>query len=171
MPRGSRVSPVAGSLGEVRGVSGAPPAGSRRGIRSLLFGGAGGGSSTADLGLLLFRTFVGLTLAFGHGIGKLPPSARFLAGVEEMGFPLPVLFGWAAALSESMGGLLLALGLLTRPAALLVGITMAVAAFLGEAGNPFRERELALLFGTAAVMFLLAGAGRYSVDSWIGDHK
>ena len=135
-----------------------------RQVRWFLFGGAGGGSSAADLGLLLLRVFVGLSLAFAHGLGKLPPSERFLGGVAEMGFPLPVLFGWAAALSEFAGGILLALGLLTRPAALFVGITMAVAAFIREAGSPFGERELALLYGAAVVMLLLTGAGRYSID-------
>lgn len=141
-----------------------------REVRWFLFGGAGGGSSTSDLGLLLLRVFVGLTLAFGHGIGKLPPSERFLAGVAEMGFPLPILFGWAAALSEFAGGVLLALGLLTRPAALFVGITMAVAAFIRQAGDPFAERELALLFGAVAVMLLLTGAGQYSIDARLRGH-
>ena len=135
-----------------------------RQVRWFLFGGAGGGSSTADLGLLLLRVFAGLSLAFAHGLGKLPPSERFLAGVAEMGFPLPALFGWAAALAEFAGGILLALGLLTRPAALFVGITIAVAAFIRHAGSPFGERELALLYGTAAVMLLLTGAGRYAID-------
>ncbi len=136
-----------------------------RQVRWFLFGGAGGGSATADLGLLFLRVFVGLSLALAHGLGKLPPSERFLAGVAEMGFPLPVLFGWAAALSEFAGGILLALGLLTRPAAFFVAITMAVAAFIRQAGDPFGERELALLYGTAAVMLLLTGAGRYAIDA------
>jgi putative oxidoreductase len=136
-----------------------------RQVRWFFFGGAGGGSATADLGLLLLRVFAGLSLAFAHGLGKLPPSARFLAGVEEMDFPLPLFFGWAAALSEFAGGLLLVLGLLTRPAAVFVGITMAVAAFIRQAGDPFGERELALLYGTVAVMLLLTGAGQYAIDA------
>jgi len=136
-----------------------------RGLRSILFGGAGGGSATADLGLLVLRLFAGLALAFGHGLGKLPPSARFLAGVEEMGFPAPLLFGWAAALSEFAGGILIAVGLLTRPAAFFVCVTMAVAAFIRQAGDPFNERELALLFGACAVALLLTGAGRFSADA------
>lgn len=82
-----------------------------------------------------------------------------------MGFPLPALFAWAAALSELGGGLLLAIGLLTRPAALTVLITMLVAAFVRNAGAPFGDRELALLYGIAALLFLLAGAGRYSLDA------
>jgi putative oxidoreductase len=130
-----------------------------------LVSGAGGGSRTADLGLLIFRLFVGLALAFAHGIGKLPPSPRFIGGVQEMGFSLPIVFAWAAALSEFAGGLLIALGLLTRPAAMFVGITMSVAAFVGEAGNPFGDRELALLYGAGAVLLLLMGAGRHSLDA------
>lgn len=143
-----------------------------RQLRGVLFGGDGGSSATADLGLLLVRIFAGLALAFAHGVGKLPPSEPFLAGVAEMGFPLPVLFGWAAALAEFAGGILIALGLLTRPAALFVAITMAVAAFIRQAGAPFGERELALLYGTVAVTLLLTGAGRYSIDARLrGSHQ
>lgn len=135
-----------------------------RQVRRFLLGGAGGGSATADRGLLLLRVFAGLSLALAHGLGKLPPSERFLAGVTEMGCPLPALFGWAAALSEFAGRIFIAFGLLTRPAALFVAITMGVAAFIRQAGGPFGERELALLYGAAAVMLLLTGAGRYSID-------
>lgn len=142
-----------------------------RQVRRFLLGGAGGSSATADLGVLILRVFAGLALAFGHGLGKLPPSARFLAGVEDMGFPAPVFFGWAAAISELGGGILISLGLLTRPAAFFVTITMAVAAFIRQAGDPFGERELALLYGTIAVMLLLTGPGRYSIDARLrGSH-
>lgn len=117
-----------------------------------------------DLGLLVLRVFAGLSLALAHGVGKLPPSERFLAGVVEMGFPFPTFFAWAAGFSETFGGLLLALGLLTRPAALSILATMGVAAFVRQAGDPFLERELAFLYGAVAVHFLLAGPGRLSVD-------
>ncbi len=43
-----------------------------RQVRRFLFGGGGGGSVTADLGLLILRVFTGLSLTFAHGIGKLP---------------------------------------------------------------------------------------------------
>lgn len=134
-------------------------------LRRFLFGGEDSSSATADLGLLLLRIFAGLFLALAHGVGKLPPSEPFLAGVGEMGFPLPVFFGWAAALAEFAGGILIAVGLLTRPAALFVTITMAVAAFIRQAGQPFGDRELALLYGTIAVTLLFTGAGRYSIDA------
>jgi len=136
-------------------------------IRPFVLGGGGAATRAGDLGLLLFRVFVGLALAFGHGIGKLPPSERFLAGVVEMGFPAAPLFAWAAGLSEFVGGLLIAAGLLTRPAAFFAAITMCVAAFIRQAGDPFSEIEKALLFLAAMVLLMLVGAGRYSVDAWL----
>ena len=136
-------------------------------IRGLFFGGAGGASALSDAGLLLFRLFVGLALAWGHGINKLPPSAGFTAGVVEMGFPAPLVFAWAAAIAEFVGGHLIALGLLTRPAALSAAATMCVAAFIRQAGDPFADIEKALLFLAAAVLLMLTGAGRYSLDAMV----
>lgn len=129
--------------------------------------GAADRPTSADAGLLCLRVFAGLSLALAHGLGKLPPSERFLAGVVEMGFPLPWLFAWAAGLSESLGGLLLALGLLTRPSAFFILATMSVAAFVRQAGDPFLERELAFLYAVVAIHFLLTGPGRLSLDHWI----
>ena len=118
-----------------------------------------------DVGLLVLRVFTGLALAFAHGINKLPPTERFVAGVVEMGFPAPLLFAWASGIAEFGGGLLLAAGLLTRPAALLIAINMFVAAFVRQAGDPFKEVELAYLFLAVAVLYLVAGPGRLSLDA------
>lgn len=119
----------------------------------------------ADLGMALLRVFAGVALALSHGLGKLPPSERFIAGVAELGFPAAPLFAWSAGLAETAGGLLLAVGLLTRPAAFFVFFTMMVAALGRHAGDPFGERELPLLFGFVALQFLLAGPGRLSLDA------
>lgn len=117
-----------------------------------------------DIGLLILRVSFGLALALTHGLGKLPPSARFIAGVEEMGFPLPALFAWAAGFAEFGGGILLALGLLTRPAALLIAVNMFVAVFIRQAGDPFGERELAAAYMIVAVCLLFTGSGRFGLD-------
>ena len=117
-----------------------------------------------DLGLLVFRLFVGFAMAFAHGINKLPPSEAFTAGVADLGFPLPVLFAWAAALSEVVGGLLIATGFFTRYAAFFLGITMAVAAFGRHATDPFKAKEVALLYFVSCVLLIFAGAGRFSLD-------
>jgi putative oxidoreductase len=67
-------------------------------------------------------------------------------------------------LSEFVGGLLLALGLLTRPAATFVLITLTVAAVDIHSGDPFAKRELALAYAVVALSLMLGGGGRYSLD-------
>lgn len=125
----------------------------------------GGQATSLDAGLLVLRVFAGLSLALAHGVGKLPPSESFVSGVAEMGFPMPVVFAWAAGFSETVGGLLLVLGFLTRPAAFFILMTMLVATFLRQAGDPYLERELSLLFGFVAILYLLGGPGRLSLDA------
>lgn len=137
-------------------------------VRNILFGST---ETRADLGLLVLRVGFGLTLAFGHGLGKLPPSDGFVANTASLGFPLPVLFAWAAALSEFAGGLLVAVGLLTRPAALFVAITMSVAFFVQHGADPFSDKELAFVFLIWAVGMLLTGPGRYSVDARLAPQR
>lgn len=128
-------------------------------------------SSGRDIGAGLLRAFAGLALAFAHGIDKMPPTQDFIGVVAELGVPSPVAFAWAAGIAELVGGILLAIGLLTRPAAIVIAITMLVAAFLGEAGNPFSDREPPLLFAAIAIYFVLAGPGRYSVDGWLAARR
>ena len=147
----------------LRAVNTGPPAGTAEHHRFVALQRRG-----TDAGLLALRLFAGPALAFAHGINKLPPSERFLAGVVEMGFPMPLLFAWAAGLAEFGGGLLLAIGLLTRPAAFFILVTMFVAAFIRQAGDPFGEREPAMLFGAIALLYLIAGPGRFSLDAQLG---
>lgn len=117
-----------------------------------------------DLGLLVFRLFIGLSMALAHGFGKLPPNDQLVGGVEGMGFPLPLVFAWGAALSEFLGGLFIAMGLYTRYASAFLGFTMAVAAFIAHANDPFGTKEMALIYLVSCVLFLLGGAGKYSLD-------
>jgi putative oxidoreductase len=144
---------------------------------------------TRDLGLLILR-LAGLYLAIGHGWGKVlglaSGESRFIEGVANMGFPVPIVFAWAAALSELVGGTAMALGLFTRWAAAFAAATMFVAAFvrhraasqllswIGIApatedqlkgwGNP----ELATLFLLVCVAVALLGPGRFSIDARLG---
>jgi len=137
------------------------------GIPGILFSGSRPASAAANLGLLLLRLYAGLALALAHGWGKLPPSEKFVEGVKDLGFPAPAISAWMAGLSEFGGGILLALGLMTRPAALAVGFTMGVAGFLRHAQDPFRVKELAFAYLAVAVLYLFAGAGSFSIDAMI----
>ena len=136
-------------------------------FRQILFGGTVLTGWAANAGLFALRVAAGLGLAFGHGLGKVPPSERFIGGVIEMGFPAPALFAWAAGLSELAGGLLLALGLATRPSSFFILCTMLVALLIRHAADPFGNKEKALLYAAIALLFLMIGAGKYSVDALV----
>ncbi len=134
-------------------------------MKELMFGGARLNSLVGDFGLLILRGFAGISLALAHGLGKLPPSPQFMSGVEKMGMPGEA--AWLSAFAEVFGGLALAAGLLTRPAALLIAINLSVAGFMRHALDPYARKELSFLFLAVAVMFLLVGAGRFSLDRLI----
>lgn len=140
-------------------------------FKKLLFGGAAVGTPLANLGLLILRVYTGLILASQHGIYKIPPSDKFVQGVNEIGFPIPGLFAWAAGCAEFLGGILLAIGLFTRPAALFILITMLTAVFGRHALDPFSDKELALSYGFIALCFLLLGSGRYGIDDMFQSRK
>ena len=136
-------------------------------LLKLIFSGENITSKAVNGGMLLLRVFAGLALAFGHGIKKFPPSERFIEGVGNMGFPMPGFFAWSASISEMIGGLLLAVGLATRPSAFFITITVLVAAFIRHADDPFSSKEKGLLFAFIGILYVCAGAGKYSLDALI----
>ena len=144
-------------------------------LKSILFGGTGTTTILGDAALALLRLGIGLMMAFGHGMSKLfqpghfGPTEQFVQGVSKMGFPAPTFFAWCSALAEFIGGLLVAIGLLTRPAAAVLAINMAVAAFITHLHAPVvasqgASKESALLYLLPALVLLAIGAGRYSFD-------
>ena len=140
---------------------------------------------TLDFALLVLR-LAGIGIAVFHGWGKLSRllggDTRFADGLAQMGLPAPVVLAWAAALSETVGGTLVALGLFTRVAASFCAATLLVAAFvrhhafdqlfirlglmevpperITQWGNP----ELALVYLIVFLALALAGAGALSID-------
>jgi putative oxidoreductase len=78
-----------------------------------------------------------------------------------------MVFAWSAGIAEFFGGILLALGLFTRPNAFFLSLTMFVAFFMRHGGDPFAQKEKALLFLITFLFFLIAGASRPSLDELI----
>lgn len=136
-------------------------------LKQILFGGESGLSFAANAGTALLRIFAGVSLAAAHGLGKVSAPEQIIAGAEKLGFPAPFLFGWAAALTEFLGGAFLALGLFTRISSFFIAFTMAVAAFVQHLNDPFQKKELALLYLFIALCFLLKGASDWSIDAFL----
>jgi putative oxidoreductase len=123
-------------------------------------------SCFTSLGLLWLRVLMGVGIAY-HGYGKVFGGImpQMVEGVTKMGAPFPVLFAWAAALSEFLGGILIALGLATRVSALFVMITMSVAGFIVHKADPWNVKELAFAYWTIAGALILTGPGSLSLDT------
>ena len=124
-------------------------------------------TTLGDLGLLSTRVFFGLSMALAHGINKLPASEKWIQKVESLGFMCPELFAWSAGLAEFVGGILIALGLCTRGAALSLLCTMLVAVFIAHGGDPYSKMESGLCYGMVSLLLVTLGPGRYSVDRLI----
>ncbi len=136
-------------------------------LKKVLFGGESGMSAAANLGLTLLRVFAGLAMAFGHGLGKLPPGQGLIDRTAQMGFPAPGAFAWAAALSEFLGGIFLALGLFTRVSGVFIAAVMLTALLGVHAADPFAQQEKSFLFLFIAIAFLIKGSGDWSIDAFL----
>lgn len=84
-------------------------------------------------------------------------------------FPDYLGIGSAANLSlvifaEFGCGLLVFFGFGTRIAIIPIAITMAVAYFVAHAHDPFKDKQIALLYLLLCTVVFLLGSGKYSLD-------
>lgn len=107
-------------------------------------------------------------MLIGHGYGKFN---RVLSGDMQFGDPLGLGPGTSlvlAAFAEFVCSIAVVLGLLTRAAVIPLIITMATAALIVHANDPFAKQELPLLYLSSYVLLLLTGPGKLSLDALIG---
>lgn len=127
-------------------------------------------SKYQDVALLLARIGIGLSFVILHGWGKITggPDRWKSVGtaIKNLGIDFqPVFWGFMAAVAEGVGGVLIVLGLFFRPAAALIIITMFVAAVKHiTAGDPLSRIAHPIELGLVMILFLVIGAGRYSLD-------
>jgi putative oxidoreductase len=142
--------------------------------RLMLPGLAGLYESLAPYSYSFMRVCVGAMLV-PHGYAKL-----FNGGVAGLangyfakwGLAAPLAWAYWIALLEFVGGILLAVGFLTRPVALLVVVEMAVAVITVHLPNGFfwtaKGYEYPLLWGLLALAIAWRGGDRLSVDRALG---
>lgn len=123
----------------------------------------------------LIRFIAGVNL-IPHGAQKLfgwfgGDMAKTIAGFSSMGFETAAFWAYLVAITEFFGGILLAIGLLTRPAALAVFIFMMVAVSVHWPSGFFWPKggfEYPLMWGLIALAISFRGGGPLSLDRALG---
>jgi len=116
----------------------------------------------SDQLLSVLRIMSGL-LFLQHG------TTKYLSfPVTKMSGASPMTMSGAAGLIELVGGVLLAIGLFTRPVAFILSGTMAVAYFYAHHPRGFfpiiNAGELAVLYCFVFLYIAAAGGGAWSID-------
>jgi putative oxidoreductase len=122
-------------------------------------------------GLLVLRLVVGVTFLL-HGIDKLGDMSGAEQFFASLDIPAPGLMAPFVAVTETAGGVLLIVGAVTPLVGAALAADMLVALVTAHLGHGFFVSdggfELELLLGGACLTFVLAGAGRFSVDATLG---
>jgi len=125
-----------------------------------------------DVGLLILRVVLG-SIFIVHGSQKLfgafggSGMEGVVSLVKQLGFSPPQFWAWVLALTESLGGICLVLGLLPRISAAFIGIAMIVAIIKVQGPNGFFASkggcEYQLLILGTCILFVLTGSGKLSL--------
>ena len=116
---------------------------------------------------LVVRVLAGV-LMIHNGLDKLADVQGFADNVVTfIGLPYPVFLTYCAAYIEIVGAVLLSIGLLTRLSALSLLLTMLVAIYFHVKGDGLKipPLETASLYASFYLLFLLNGAGIFSLDA------
>lgn len=120
-----------------------------------------------DLVLLVVRVFIGFAM-LSHGFPKLQ---MLIGGGKADFFDFlgmgPQISLILAVFAEFVCSILLILGLFTRVSLGFLIFTMIVAAFMVHGSDPFKDREMSLVYLSVYLLLMVFGAGKISVDHMI----
>lgn len=135
-------------------------------LNSLLF--SYGCKKHNDFAILVLRLSFGFIMLAAHGWGKL---TNFSERSETFADPLGVGTEFSLALAvfaEVFCAFFVVIGLLTRPSLIPLIITMLVIVFIHHAADPFKTKELAVIFMIVYAALFITGPGKFSLDHLIG---
>lgn len=117
----------------------------------------------------LMRVICGVILAV-HGYPKIMDPMRAAGMVENIGFYPGVLWSPLLSVTEFFAGILIAIGFLTRPAAVAATIILAVTVYAHWVvmGQGYAGSEKSILWLGMSIFFAVRGANSQSVDARFG---
>lgn len=123
-------------------------------------------SGLHDLAETLLRVIAG-GLLVAHGWPKIQAPLGLTEMIAAQGIPLAGLLSVLVSLIEFFGGLLLLLGLFTRPAALAATVVLLTTVWFHWVAfqQGFQGAEFSILWAAVAVYFVIRGGNAQSLDA------
>jgi putative oxidoreductase len=124
-------------------------------------------------GLVVIRILTGLLMAY-HGWEVFDPAkmAEYAKWDVVQAFPAPKASVYVGKSVELVTGVLLALGLATRIAAVLMALNMLIICFKIGSGRFYYEDQHPFLFAVLALVFFFTGPVKWSLDQgWLKKEK
>jgi uncharacterized membrane protein YphA (DoxX/SURF4 family) len=146
-------------------------------MKQFFFGSTFTGNKAFNIAWLLFRFYIGFTIAIGAGwpkMNEIGAPGWFVKQVGELGFnfPSPEFWAAAAAWGEFVGGLCIAIGFFTRFSAIQLAIQFFVISFIWyKEPAPMVGMYYQQLLFWGFVLIAVSGSGKYAIDRLIINRK
>jgi len=116
-------------------------------------------------GFAIVRIITGLLLAY-HGleIFETAKMQEYASWDSIKTMPFATFWAYLGKAVELLGGILLTIGFLTRPAALVIALTMLFICFKIGNGKFWYEDQHPFLFFLLAMIYFFTGPGKWSVE-------
>lgn len=125
-----------------------------------------------DSGLAFIRIIVGAFMIFhGWEVFDAEKMKVYLTWDSFKGFSSPSFMVYMGKIAELIAGILMTIGLFTRPATLVLIFTMLYISFLVGHGKVWYEDQHPFLFVLLGLVFFFTGPGKLSVDQLLFRNK
>lgn len=124
----------------------------------------------ADWGALFIRLAVGARLIEGtqDNVFHYDRMQEFAAFLAAHGTPWPLAAAFLSAYAQFICGILVTLGLFTRPAGLVIAINFVCALVIAHQQTPFLATWQAAMMLAGGLFFLFHGSGAFALDRLLG---
>jgi putative oxidoreductase len=121
-----------------------------------------------EWGTVFVRLAIGIRLVQGtqdnvFSYARMEEFAHFLAA---HGTPFPLAGAFLSAYAQFVCGILVILGLFTRPAGFVLAVNFVFAIIIAHRETPFVATWPAIMMLAAGLFFLFHGPGAFAVDGW-----
>ncbi|RYU96781.1 DoxX family protein [Emticicia agri] len=117
-------------------------------------------------GFAIIRIITGLLMVYhGFEIFDSTQMQQYASWDSIKNLPFPAFWAYLGKGAELVGGILLTIGFMTRPAAIIIALTMLFICFKIGNGKFWYDAQHPFLFVLLAMIYFFMGPGKWSIDN------